>query len=141
MIESNSFWKRQLRSHRSAFSLPDGKSEKDKYRVWLYFVTLGKVSSTIRKHAFQKVKQAELDAHIELIDGRRAMLLFRDYLDGVAPPIPTLDLELEQGAEVTINGVSQRFDIPANLETWCFFNAGRSSRRSIQAWRPKTFRP
>ena len=100
------------------------KTRKDKYRVWLYFVTLGKVSPTIRKHAVQKVKQSELDARIELIDWKRAVLLFRDYLDGVAPPIPTLDLELEQGAGVTINGVSQRFDMPANVETWVFSMQG-----------------
>ena len=100
------------------------KIRKDKYRVWLYFVTLGKVSPTIRKHAVQKVKQSELDARIELIDWKRAVLLFRDYLDGVAPPIPTLDLELEQGAGVTINGVSQRFDMPSNVETWVFSMQG-----------------
>ena len=120
---------------------PRRKVRKDKYRVWLYFVTLGKMSSTIRKHAFQKVKQAELDAHIELIDGRRAMLLFRDYLDGVAPPIPTLNLELEQGAEVTINGVSQRFDIPANLETWVFSMRGDQVADLYERGGSETFRP
>ena len=109
MIGFNDFWKMPARSQRSAFARRDGKSEKTSIGSGYTFVTLGKVSPTIRKHAVQKVKQSELDARIELIDWKRAVLLFRDYLDGVAPPIPTLDLELEQGAGVTINGVSQRF--------------------------------
>lgn len=94
------------------------KVRKDKYRVWLYFVTTGKVSPTIRKDAEQQVRVQGGQASIEVIDGNRAMLLFRDYLDGVAPPIPTLDLEMEAGSGVTVNGVAQRFDHHAKIESW-----------------------
>jgi hypothetical protein len=52
------------------------------------------------------------------------MLLFLDYLDGVAPPIPTLDLEMEAGSDVTVNGVSQRYDRAANVESWVFSMRG-----------------
>jgi hypothetical protein len=52
------------------------------------------------------------------------MLLFRDYLDGVAPPIPTLELEMEAGSGVTVNGVSQRFDHRTKIESWVFSMRG-----------------
>jgi hypothetical protein len=41
----------------------------------------------------QQVRRVDDHSRIEVIDGKPAMLLFRDYLDGVAPPIPTLDLK------------------------------------------------
>lgn len=94
------------------------------YRVVLYFVTLGKVSASTRKDAEQTVRQTKCDARIEFIDGKRAMLLFRDYLDGVAPPIPTLDLEMEKSANVTVNGVAQRYDDLARIESWVFSMRG-----------------
>jgi hypothetical protein len=100
------------------------KIKKDKYRTWLYFVTTGKVSPLVSKEAQQKVRQAGEQSRIEIIGGKRAMLLFRDYLDGVAPPIPTLDLEMESGAGVTVNGVAQRFDHAAKVESWVFSMRG-----------------
>jgi hypothetical protein len=69
------------------------KVQKEHYRTWLHFVTTAKVSPTVRKDVEQQVRHVGGQARIEVIDGKRAMLLFRDYLDGVAPPIPTLELE------------------------------------------------
>ena len=100
------------------------KVRKEKYRPWLYFVTTGKVSPTIQKDVQQQVRQAGGQARIEVIDGKRAMLMFRDYLDGVAPPIPTLDLEMEAGPGVTVNGVAQRFDRTRKVESWVFSMRG-----------------
>src|SRR5947207_1144990 len=91
---------------------------KDKYRMCLYFVTTGKVRAKIRNHAEQQVRVHGSQACLEVIDGNRALLLFRDYLDGVAPPIPTLDLEMEAGSGVTVNGIAQRFDHHAKIESW-----------------------
>jgi len=105
------------------------KVQKNKYRTWLYFVTTGKVSPTIRKDVQQKVRQANRVARIEVIDGNRAMLLFRDYLDGVAPPVPALELEMEAGSGVTVNGIAQRFDHSANVESWVFSMRGDAVAR------------
>jgi len=91
-----------------------------KYRVILYFATLGKISSSIRKDAENVVRSADGDAKVEFFDGHRAMLLFRDYLDGVAPPIPSLDLEMEKGPNVTVNSIAQRYDEYAHIESWVF---------------------
>ncbi|MGD8453672.1 MAG: AIPR family protein [Phycisphaerae bacterium] len=94
------------------------------YRVMTYFVTLGKLSASTRRDAEQIVRKARCDARVEFIDGARAMVLFRDYLDGVAPPIPTLDLEMEKSANVTVNGVSQRYDDLNKIESWVFSMCG-----------------
>jgi len=64
------------------------------YRLWVYFLTLGNVSNSIRDDAQSSIQTASCNVGIEIIDARRAVILLRDYLDGVAPPIPALDLEM-----------------------------------------------
>ena len=44
--------------------------------------------------------------------------LLSDYLDGVAPPVPLLELEVESGQGVTLGGVLQRFDEQTRIESW-----------------------
>ena len=97
-----------------------------KYDTWLYFVTTGNVSESVRTDAKQKVSKCGGKSKLEIIDGKRAMLLFRDYLDGVAPPIPSADLEMESGSTVTVNGIAQRFDRNAQVESWVFSMQGQS---------------
>ncbi|MDZ7617682.1 MAG: AIPR family protein [Patescibacteria group bacterium] len=94
------------------------------YRLWMYYVTLGSVSSTLAEEAEAAVADAAYDAIMEVLDGHRLMHLLRDYLDGVAPPIPTLDLEMEHHAGVKVNGVLQRFDSNNNIESWVFSMRG-----------------
>lgn len=100
------------------------KVQNDRYRTWLYFVTTGKVGSAVRNDIQQQVRRHGERSRIEVIDGKRAMLLFRDYLDGVAPPIPTLDLEMESGPDVKVNGVAQRYDRATGVESWVFSMRG-----------------
>lgn len=95
-----------------------------KYRPSLYFATLGSVSETVRDSAKQRVSQAKCRAAFEVFDHRRAIVLLRDYLDGVAPPIPALDLEMEKRPTVTVNGVSQRYDTLNDVESWVFSMSG-----------------
>jgi len=94
------------------------------YRLWMYYVTLGRVSEPLRVEAQAAVSEAAEEAALEVLDGSRLMHLLRDYLDGVAPPIPTLDLEMEQHAGVKINGVLQRFDTANKIESWVFSMRG-----------------
>jgi len=98
--------------------------QKKNFDTRLYFVTTGKVSSTVRDDAMSHVRQTSNRARIEVIDGQRAMLLFRDYLDGVAPPIPSADLEMEVGAGIQVNGIAQRFDQNTGVESWVFSMRG-----------------
>jgi hypothetical protein len=94
------------------------------YRLWMYYVTLGSVSAALAEEAQEMVASAVYDAVMEVLDGQRLMHLLRDYLDGVAPPIPTLDLDMEQHPGVKINGVLQRFDAANKIESWVFSMRG-----------------
>lgn len=94
------------------------------YRLWMYYVTLGSVSKDLADEASESVAEAVYDGVMEVLDGRRLLHLLRDYLDGVAPPIPTLDLEMEQHPGVKVNGVLQRFDTNNSIESWVFSMRG-----------------
>ena len=96
------------------------KIQSQGYKLWLYYVTLGKCSSTIKKDANLMIRKCNIDCSLEILDGKRVMTLFHDYLDGVAPPIPTLDLEMEKGMGISVNGVMQRYDKQGEIESWCF---------------------
>lgn len=88
------------------------------YRLQLYFVTMGKCSAPLAKEAESTVRRTTADADIDVIDGKRVLRLLSDYLDGVAPPVPLLEIEIESGQGVTLSGVLQRFDQRTKIESW-----------------------
>lgn len=94
------------------------------YRLRLFFVTLGRVSPTVVKDTRDTVRRVKCDSAIEILDGKRCMVILRDYLDGVAPPIPMLDLEMEATPGVRVNGIANRFDQGAGIESWVFSMRG-----------------
>lgn len=96
------------------------KLQRQGYKLWLYYVTLGKCSPSVKKDANLIIRKCDIDCSLEILDGKRVMVLFHDYLDGVAPPIPTLDLEMEKGMGISVNGVMQRYDKQGEIESWCF---------------------
>ena len=89
-----------------------------KYRLQLYFLTTGKCSLPLIKEAKSDVRQNNALADIEIIEGKSVMQLLSDYLDGVAPPVPFLEMEIESGNGVTLSGVLQRFDKQTKIESW-----------------------
>jgi hypothetical protein len=66
----------------------------DSFRVLLYFVTLGKVSSTIRNDAKSNLDDLSRLVAMEIIDSTHITVVMRNYLDGVAPSIPACSLEI-----------------------------------------------
>lgn len=96
----------------------------DGYRLWLYYVTLGRCSPTIKKDAENKLRGLPCRARIDILDDRRLVHLLQDYLDGVAPPIPELSLEMEQGQNVSLTGILQRTDYRNGTESWVFSMRG-----------------
>ncbi len=94
------------------------------YRLWLYYVSLGKCSNSLRKEAQTITRSAKGVAYLEVLDNRKLDLLMRDYLDGVAPPIPTLDLIMENGQGISVNGILQRYDARSKIESWVFSMKG-----------------
>lgn len=96
------------------------KIHKRDYKLWLYYATLGKCSSIITNEAIRIVRKCGIDGSLEIFDGKRLMLIYQDYLDGVAPPIPTLDLKMEKGGGIDVRGVMERYDKPGKIESWVF---------------------
>ncbi len=94
------------------------------HRLWLYYVTLGRCSAGLRREAESAVHLAHPTAELEIIDGRRLERLMEDYVGGVAPPPPTLDLTMESGQGISLNGILQRYDARSRIESWVFSMRG-----------------
>ncbi len=94
------------------------------YRLWFYYVTSGRVSPGLRKEAETTVRSVQHASYMDVLDARRLELLMRDYLDGVAPPIPSLDLVMENGQGISVNGILQRYDARSKIESWVFSMQG-----------------
>lgn len=99
---------------------------KRKYRLKLYFLSSGKCSKSLRDEAYRLVRRSSDRASLDIFDGRQVLLLLRDYLDGVAPPVPSLELEMEAGEGVRVNGILQRYDTKTSIESWVFSMSGRA---------------
>lgn len=108
--------------HGTALLLKDARRriQRENHRLGLLFATLGSVSKTIFEDAQAGARKVKGDVTFDVLDHRRMMLLLQDYFDGVAPPIPSLDLEMEQSPKVKVNGVAQRYDAENNIESWVF---------------------
>ena len=102
-------------------------------------MTTARVSSQIAKDADNLARQSGLDAGCEVIDGKRVGHILKDYLDGVAPPIPLLDLEMEAGPGVKVNGVMQRFDTENKIESWVFSMRGSAVADIVEVGGSRVF--
>lgn len=91
-----------------------------KYALHLYYVTLGRCSPQLRREASETARPASF----YLIDGTQSMGIMSDYLDGVAPPIRSLDLAIESGGSTQASGTSRRFDPESEIESWVFSMSG-----------------
>lgn len=90
------------------------------YALHLYYVTLGSCSGPLREEAARIVRTADCATTFDVFDGKRILLLLADYLDGVAPPVPALDLEIESGGGVRTGGIFNRYDSKTDIESWAF---------------------
>jgi len=105
------------------------------YRLWLYYVTLGRCGTELRREAesFAARTAAGAACRMEVLDGRRLLSLLRDYLDGVAPPVPTLDLEMEAGSGIRVGGTLQRYDQETQIESWVFSMRSHHIARLVES--------
>lgn len=91
-----------------------------KWHLKLYYVTIGRVSSSLRDQAKSIVRRYGDIASLDIFDGHQVLMLLSDYLDGVAPPVPSLDLPLETGNGVLCKGPLFREDVKTGIEAWVF---------------------
>jgi hypothetical protein len=94
--------------------------QKRGYRVLLYFVTTGRFTPSVKEEAEKIVRRARQDFVLDLIDGARVLRILDDFLSGVAPPVPSLDLEVETGHGVRTSPPLQRYDDRIDIESWVF---------------------
>lgn len=97
---------------------------KRNFRLKMVFVTTGKFPPSALKDA-ENVARREA-AVFEKIDGHDLKLLLVDYLDGIAPAVPELDLEMESGDKIQVQGPLQRFDQRTKIESWVVSMKGDS---------------
>jgi hypothetical protein len=90
------------------------------YRLVLYYVTTGRVSQSLRDGAQDIVRRQGDMASIEVFDGRQVLLLLKDYLDGVAPPVGLLDLKVEATVGISCRDPLRRIDKNTDIESWVF---------------------
>ncbi|MBW2031647.1 MAG: AIPR family protein [Deltaproteobacteria bacterium] len=112
---------------------------KRNYRLQLYYATLGKCSEGLEKEAISIVRTAECQAGIEICSDKKIMHLLADYIEGVAPPVPGLDLEMESGHGVSVNGTLQRYDSKTDIESWVFSMSGRAVADIFERSGPRVF--
>jgi hypothetical protein len=95
------------------------------YRLQLYYVTTGRVTSSVQDEASTIVRRLGDIASIDILDGRHVLLMLADYLDGVAPSGDTLDLRMESGDGVACSGPLNRKDDKTGIEAWVFSMASQ----------------
>lgn len=90
------------------------------YALHMFYATMGRCSAALHDEASRIVRSTDAAVSFQLFDGKQIMLLLADYFDGVAPPVPSLDLEIESGGGVRTAGVFNRFDSKTEIESWVF---------------------
>jgi hypothetical protein len=93
------------------------------YDLHMYFVTGGKVSSGLEAEAQSRAEQADGPVELSVFNRREVINLACDYLDG-APPVPSLDLQIETGDGIRGGGIVKRYDESRGIESWIFSMVG-----------------
>jgi hypothetical protein len=96
------------------------KHSSEHYALKLYYVTTGSCSTTIKEEARAKVAQSNEDIELLIYDWPMVSKFLKDYLEGVAPAIPTLMLKVSCDGRVQTHGNIYRFDPQTRIESWVF---------------------
>ncbi|MCK1656742.1 AIPR family protein [Bradyrhizobium sp. 151] len=82
------------------------------YQPRLYYLTTGKVSADKRRRFGRSTRSRIL----EIIDATDLARIYRDYADGIAPPIPVTSLAIEPSSPTII----ERPDAKSKIRSWIF---------------------
>lgn len=88
------------------------------YELHLHFVTTGQVSDTHENEAESRLEEFE-NVKFKVNSFNDLMTLMQDYVDGAAPPVPSISLPV-QG-----NEVFKRPDKITGINSWIFTMAGK----------------
>lgn len=90
------------------------------YSLKLYYVTTGTCSKRLQEEARERTRQTSGDTEFIMFDAPLVKAVFKDYLEGVAPAIPSLVLKIGGEASVQTEGNVHRFDPKDKIESWVF---------------------
>jgi hypothetical protein len=92
------------------------------YGLELCYVTTGKFSPAVTQAAEASVRRGTgRSVRLTLVDGRGVIRILDDYLDGVAPPVPFVDLRIQTGKG---SGIINHYDPDSDIESWVFPASG-----------------
>jgi AIPR protein len=110
------------------------------YELQLFYVTTGKASTSLKEEARKSTRTIkECNADFELIDGHRILALLDYYLRDVAPPVASMDLEMESGNGVEVRGIFHRYDSKMDIESWVFSMTGHEVAKMYEEAGPRLF--
>jgi len=109
------------------------------YGLHLYYVTSGACSSPLKDEAESEIAQANGRVDLSILDRPDILALLTDYLRGAAPPVPFLDLKIDASGVVGSDGVIQRFDETAGIESWIFTMSGKDAGELYAAAKDRLF--
>jgi hypothetical protein len=82
-------------------------TKRERYRLVLYWVTTGRVSTPVRAAAEKDVHKVNIakgrPARFEFVGGTRVLEILYDYLYGVAPALPVLELPVASEITKTVD--------------------------------------
>ncbi|HEX6666281.1 MAG TPA: AIPR family protein [Solirubrobacterales bacterium] len=92
------------------------------YRLNLHFATLGRCSSSLQDEARRQVRKVDIPAsqrpRLTVLTGDRVMAVFRDYLDGVAPPVASIELPVEGKPQERVDEASMVSSSTFSINGW-----------------------
>lgn len=116
------------------------KIMKYEYELQMYYVTTGKASGSLKEEARKSVRNVkECNADFEFVDGNRVLALLDYYLRDVAPPVASMDLEMESGNGVEVKGIFHRYDSKLDIESWVFSMTGHEVAKMYDEAGPRLF--
>ena len=95
------------------------------YELHLLYVTTGRCSNNLRNEAEERARKAKGTGTLEVFDGSRVATTYRDYLEGAAPPPPTMLLRIASDGGVSTEGAVYRYDSKRQIEAWVFSMSAR----------------
>ncbi len=88
---------------------------KMQYALRLFYVTTRSVSAALRGEAEKRARTGT--THLSIFNRSDVLSLLRDYIDGVAPPVPMVELPIETAPA---SGVISRYDPQTKITSWIF---------------------
>lgn len=98
---------------------------KNNYALKLFYVTTGTCSDTITTDAEDRIRNAAGDTEIKIIDFKCLLTVYKDYIEDVAPHVPSLKLRIASEGAIKHEGIIRRFDPARHIETWVFSMSGK----------------